>query len=365
MFDCVCFSFASRFSDKRQQYKHFYCHHPHINLYRNQSFTQFTSLKMCFVLLLMVRPPPPPAPWRPAGWGSSPPTPSSTTSSCSMCKCPRRYEGIVLPLVMFWPVCGSDCLSLSLTAAVTHSHSCFSPNPTSRPEEKSVFGAQKTMFVRPVRNAFSLISKWNQQQAENEDAAWLNCSIFKYFSPFWGDITCEHDNRGPTVNNTVRVYRLEPSTPSIHQRWPLSAPSCPHRFTERVRHPRCCLSEGPERFENQRWDRGEGAQGGRFSGEVVRVSSRNWRRHPPVTFYSLTLADYRQLMHNKYTPLRVHYHVINIPLWRDRVGWGPARAGGSCATQGPTATKPKRETWRQVPFTARTLVFVLEIGRRL
>lgn len=43
-----------------------------------------------------------------------------------------------------------------------------------------------------------------------------------------------------------------------------------------------------------------------------RVRPRNWRRHPPVTFYSLTLADYRQLMHNKYTPLRVHYHLINI-----------------------------------------------------
>lgn len=60
--------------------------------------------------------------------------------------------------------------------------------------------------------------------------------------------------------------------------------------------------------------------------------SRNWRRHPAVTFYSLTLADYRQLMHNKYTPLRVHYRLINISL-RERPGWGRwwwwGRGGGS------------------------------------
>ena len=55
---------------------------------------------------------------------------------------------------------------------------------------------------------------------------------------------------------------------------------------------------------------------------VWRVSLRNWRRRPPVTFYSLTLADYRQLMHNKYTPLRVHYHLINISLWKGRGGGG-------------------------------------------
>lgn len=63
------------------------------------------------------------------------------------------------------------------------------------------------------------------------------------------------------------------------------------------------------------------------------VSSRNWRRHPPVTFYSLTLADYRQLMHNKYTPLRVHYHLINISPWRERLGRGWADVWwGSCVT---------------------------------
>jgi len=61
-------------------------------------------------------------------------------------------------------------------------------------------------------------------------------------------------------------------------------------------------------------------------------SSRNWRRHPPVTFYSLTLADYRQLMHNKYTPLRVHYHLINISLWRERAGWGWVEEKGFCVT---------------------------------
>lgn len=50
------------------------------------------------------------------------------------------------------------------------------------------------------------------------------------------------------------------------------------------------------------------------------ISSRNWRRRPPVTFYSLTLPDYRQLMHNKYTALRVHYRLINISLWTGRTG---------------------------------------------
>lgn len=70
-----------------------------------------------------------------------------------------------------------------------------------------------------------------------------------------------------------------------------------------------------------------GGGGGGGEGEVGRVSSRNWRRHPPVTFYSLTLADYRQLMHNKYTPLRVHYHLINISLWRERAGVGEGGRG--------------------------------------
>lgn len=86
-------------------------------------------------------------------------------------------------------------------------------------------------------------------------------------------------------------------------------------------HVQCCLSKGRAGFEDQGW------------GVVVGwVSPRNWRRHPPVTFYSLTLADYRQLMHNKYTPLRVHYHLINISLWRERLGWGWVEYRGFCVT---------------------------------
>lgn len=95
------------------------------------------------------------------------------------------------------------------------------------------------------------------------------------------------------------------------------------------------------------------AQGGWV---VVGVSQGNWRRRPPVTFYSLTLPDYRQLMHNKYTALRVHYRLINILLWTTRMGlpkwqvlfWDYA---------GLTMSPSREGTWRIFLFCFYTLLF--------
>lgn len=116
--------------------------------------------------------------------------------------------------------------------------------------------------------------------------------------------------------------------------WPLSAASCPHRF---VLHVQCCLSKGQAGTSD----------GGAVMG-VGWVSPRNWRRHPPVTFYSLTLADYRQLMHNKYTPLRVHYHLINISLWRERVEWDWVESRGFCVTD--VVLRLRGTDWNQTNF---------------
>lgn len=110
-------------------------------------------------------------------------------------------------------------------------------------------------------------------------------------------------------------------------------------------------------------------------GEVGGVSLRNWRRHPPVTFYSLTLADYRQLMHNKYTPLRVHYHLINISLWREWVGCDWVEYGGFSVTdvflrlRGTDYNQTKQEatsawtTLLSLPLLSSSPTILLELNR--
>lgn len=118
----------------------------------------------------------------------------------------------------------------------------------------------------------------------------------------------------------MKTYWLEPSNqPSVY-----SSAADPYR-RHLVRIVLCYMSNVVYLKDR----RGPGMGGVMGAGWV---SLRNWRRHPPVTFYSLTLADYRQLMHNKYTPLRVHYHLINISLWRERVEWDWVESRGFCVT---------------------------------
>lgn len=128
---------------------------------------------------------------------------------------------------------------------------------------------------------------------------------------------------GPINKLKWEIVEVEPRHLSIHQRQtlistilsPCPSYTCAHHVWL------FSLSErqvASSRMRPQRW--------------CWWVSLRNWRRHPAVTFYSLTLADYRQLMHNKYTPLRVHYHLINISPWRWRVGRGLAKWGCICVT---------------------------------
>lgn len=136
------------------------------------------------------------------------------------------------------------------------------------------------------------------------------------------------NSRGPSINNSVRSYRAKPSNLPIHLQ------PDPLYLRHLVLIALCHMSnvvylKHRRGFQGSRggWVRG-GGMGVMVAVVMVvllgRVRPRNWRRHPPVTFYSLTLADYRQLMHNKYTPLRVHYHLINISPW----GWGGMRPGG-------------------------------------